>query len=186
MISLMSLWIPIVLSAVIVFIASSVIHMFMTYHKGDFAAVPSEDKAREALRAADIPPGDYIVPYAGSTKAMGEPEWIQMATDGPNVFLTVIPNGIPSMGKSLGQWFAYCIVVGIFAAYIAGHALEPGAEYRPVFRYVGTVAFLGYSLALVQVSIWYHRNWGMTLRTMFDGLVYALLTAGTFGWLWPS
>ena len=186
MVALMSLWIPIVLSAVIVFVASSVIHMFMTYHKGDFGKVPTEDGVREALRGANIPPGDYIIPYAGSAKAMGEPEFIEKATQGPNVFMTVIPSGVPKMGVSLGQWFVYCIVVGIFAAYVASHAVEPGAEYLPVFRYVGTTAFMGYSLALLQNSIWYHRGWGMTVKTMFDGLVYALLTAGTFGWLWPS
>ena len=186
MVPLMSLWIPIVLSAVIVFIASSVIHMFMTYHKGDFSAVPSEDGVREALRGANIPPGDYTIPYAGSAKAMGEQAWIDKATAGPNAFLTVTPNGVPSMGRSLTQWFIYCIVVGIFAAYVAGHAVQPGEDYLVAFRYVGTVAFVGYALALPQNSIWYHRNWGATLKTMFDGLIYALLTAGVFGWLWPS
>jgi len=185
MVPLMSLWIPIVLSTVVVFIASSVIHMFMTDHKADFAAVPSEDRVREALSGANIPPGDYAIPYAGSAKAMGEPEWIEKATQGPNAFLTVIPSGIPSMGKSLTQWFIYCTVVGIFAAYVAGHAVAPGEDYLVAFRYVGTVAFVGYSLALPQNSIWFHRNWSATLKSMCDGLVYSLLTAGVFGWLWP-
>ena len=106
MVPLMSLWIPIVLSAVIVFVASSAIHMFLTYHKGDFGQVPSEDGVREALRGANIPPGDYVIPYAGSAKAMGKPEFIEKATEGTNAFLTVIPNGVPKMGASLAQWFA--------------------------------------------------------------------------------
>lgn len=186
MVPLMSLWIPIVLSAMVVFLASSVIHMFLTYHQGDFRQVPSEDAVREALRGANIPPGDYAIPRPSSAKAMGEPEFIEKATEGPNAFLTVIPNGLPKMGTSLSQWFVYSLVVGIFAAYVAGHAVEPGADYMPVFRYVGTTAFVGYSLALPQNSIWYHRSWSMTLKSMFDGLVYALLTAGTFAWLWPS
>jgi hypothetical protein len=185
MVPLMSLWIPIVLSAVLVFIASSVIHRFLTYHKGDFGKVPYEAGVRDALRNAQVPPGDYAIPYAGSAKAMGEQGWIDKATEGPNAFLTVMPNGIPSMGKSLIQWFVYCIVIGIFAAYVAGHAVQPGEDYLAAFRYVGTVAFVGYALALPQNSIWYHRNWGATLRSMFDGLVYSLLTAGVFGWLWP-
>jgi len=186
MVPLMSLWIPIVASAMIVFLASSVIHMFLTYHQGDFGQVPSEDAVREALRGANIPPGDYAIPRPSSAKAMGEPEFIEKATEGPNVFLTVMADGLPKMGTSLSQWFVYSLVVGIFAAYVAGHAVEPGADFMPVFRYVGTTAFVGYSLALPQNSIWYHRSWSMTLRSMFDGLVYALLTAGTFGWLWPS
>ncbi len=186
MVPLTSLLIPILLSAVIVFVASSIIHMLLPYHRGDFGKVPSEDEVMDALRPFDIPPGDYVSPCPGTSKEMRSPEFIERSTRGPVAFLTVLPSGPPSMGGSLAQWFVYCVVVGIFAAYIAGHAVEPGADYLPVFRFVGATAFLGYSLALVQVSIWYKRNWSMTLKSMFDGLVYALLTAGTFGWLWPS
>jgi hypothetical protein len=186
MVPLMSLWIPILLSAVIVFIASSIIHMLLTYHQGDFSEVPSEDSVREALRAANLPPGDYHIPYAASAKALSDPGWIEKATQGPNAMLTVMPNGVPAMGKSLTQWFIYCIVIGIFAAYVAGHAVQPGEDYLVAFRYVGTVAFVGYALGLPQNSIWYHKNWGATFRSMVDGLVYSLLTAGVFGWLWPS
>ena len=90
------------------------------------------------------------------------------------------------MASGLAQWFVYCALVSFFAAYIAGRVLEPGAHYHAVFRFIGTTAFLGYSLALLQNSIWYKIKWSTTLKSMFDGLVYALLTAGTFGWLWPS
>jgi len=89
------------------------------------------------------------------------------------------------MGKSLVLWFLYSVVVSVFAAYVAGRALGPGAQYLQVFRFAGCTAFTAYSLALVQPSIWYGRNWGTTVKSMFDGLVYACLTAGTFGWLWP-
>jgi hypothetical protein len=99
--------------------------------------------------------------------------------------MTVAPGGPISMGSNLAQWFFYSIVVSVFAGYIASRAAGPGADYMTVFRFVGTAAFMGYSLGLAQHSIWYMRNWGTTLRSMFDGLVYALLTAGTFGWLWP-
>jgi hypothetical protein len=27
--------------------------------------------------------------------------------------------------------------------------------------------------------------WSIVLKESFDGLIYSLLTAGTFGWLWP-
>ena len=90
------------------------------------------------------------------------------------------------MGSSLAQWFVYCLIVGVFAAYITGRALEPGAHYLSVFRFAGATAFVGYSLALMQNSIWYKKNWSTTLKSMFDGLIYALFTAGVFGWLWPA
>lgn len=186
MVPVLSLLIPVLLSAVAVFVVSSIIHMLLPYHKGDLGRVPSEDEFRAALRGAGIPPGDYTIPYAGSAQAMRDPGWIEKVAEGPVALLTVIPAGTTGMGRSLAQWFAYSVVVGVFAGYVAGLALPPGAGYMEVFRYVGTVAFAGYALALPQASIWYHRNWGMTLRTMFDGLVYALVTAGVFGSLWPS
>ncbi len=129
---------------------------------------------------------DYVIPCAGSPKAMNQPECIEKCTKGPIAFMTVIPSGPPSMGMSLALWFVYSIVVGIFCALVAGSALSPGADYHSVFHFVALTAFAGYGLALLQNSIWYKRNWVTTLRSIFDGLVYALVTAGTFGWLWPG
>ena len=186
MVSVISLWIPILLSAVIVFVASSIIHMVLRYHRTDFGTIPNEDEVMDALRKFDIPPGDYVIPCAGSSKEMGSPEFIEKATKGPVGFMTVMESGPPAMGKSLMLWFIYCIVVGITAAYITGRALGPEAHYLAVFRFAGCTAFVGYALALWQNTIWYKRSWSTTLKSTFDGLVYALLTAGTFGWLWPA
>lgn len=186
MVSIMSLWIPILLSAVIVFVVSSIIHMVLPYHRTDFGKVPAEDDVMESLRKFNISPGDYVIPCAGSPKVMRSPEFIDKTTKGPVAFLTVMKSGPPAMGGSLVQWFIYSVVVGIFAAYIAGRALGPDAQYLEVFRFVGSIAFVGYALALLQNSIWYKRNWSATFKSMFDGLIYALLTAGTFGWLWPG
>lgn len=186
MVELMSLWLPIVLSAVIVFIASSVMHMLLPYHRSDFRKIPSQDAVMEALRPFEIPPGDYMLPCGEGPESMKDPAFIEEMTKGPVVLLTVMPSGPPTMTGSLVQWFVYCVVVGVIAAYIAGRALAPGAEYLSVFRFAGCTAFVGYSLALVQNSIWYKRRWSTTLKSMADGLAYAVLTAGIFGWLWPS
>lgn len=185
MVPLTSLLVPILLSAVIVFVLSSIIHMVLTYHRNDFAKVPAEDEVMEALRKAGIPPGDYMMPFAGSPKRMKEPDFIAKMTKGPIAFMTVMPGGPPTMGKSLALWFLYCVVVSVFAGYIAGRALPPGAQYLDVFRFAGCTAFTGYALALWQNSIWYKHKWSTTLKSTFDGLVYGLFTAGTFGWLWP-
>ena len=67
-----------------------------------------------------------------------------------------------------------------------GAAGGRATPYLTVFRIVGTVTFAGYALALAQYSIWYGRAWSITLKSMFDGLIYALLTGGVFGWLWPQ
>lgn len=186
MVSIISLWLPILLSAVFVFIVSSIIHMFLPYHKSDFVKVPDEEGVRESLGKFNIPPGDYVIPHAGSAKEMNSPEYIDKVTKGPTAFMTVCENGPPKMGGSLMMWFIYSIVVSIFAAYVTGRLMTPGTEYVTVFRFVGAIAFAGYSLGLLQNSIWYKRKWSSTFKSMFDGLIYALVTAGTFGWLWPA
>lgn len=186
MIGIMSLWAPILLSAVFVFVVSSIIHMVLKYHAGDFKKLPDEDKVMDALRPFKIPPGDYVLPCAGSMEAMKSPEYKSKAEKGPVAFMTVMENGIAGMGSSLILWFLYSILVSIFAAYIAGRTLPYGAHYLAVFRIAGATAFAGYGLALLQNSIWYKRSWSVTLKSVFDGLVYAMVTAGTFGWLWPG
>ncbi len=182
--SVLSLWLPILLSAIIVFIASSLIHMMLKYHRSDFRAVPNEDGFIAAVRPLAVPPGDYVVPHAATPEVMKTPEFQEKANQGPVIFMTVLPNGMPAMGQSLIQWFVYCLLVGLFAGYVASFTLSADASYMEVFRLTGTVAFVGYSLALLQNSIWYKKNWTATLKSVFDGLIYGLLTAGSFGWLW--
>ena len=187
MTGLLALWLPILLSAAIVFVASSVIHMVLPFwHKTDYPKMPNETQVRDALRPFAIPPGDYMVPRPESTEEMKSKAFDEKMKQGPNLVVTVLPNGEWSMGKLLVQWFVYAIVVGIFAGYVAGRALPPGAQYLQVFRFVGVTAFVGYSLALWQLAIWYRRSVLTTFKATVDGLVYALLTAGTFGWLWPG
>jgi hypothetical protein len=185
MVSILSLWLPIVLSAVFVFIVSSIIHLVLTYHRSDFAPVPDEDAVMDALRPFNLPQGEYVMPFAKSSKEMSEPEFKARMARGPVAFLTVLSTDF-QMGKSLALWLLYCVLIGAFAAYLAGRALGPGAQYLEVFRFAGAAAFGGYGLALLQNSIWYKRRWPTTLKSMADSLVYALVTAGTFGWLWPA
>ena len=185
MVPVTSLLVPILVSAVVVFVASSVMHMVLTYHRSDLRKVEKEDELLEALRRLGVPPGDYAAPHAASPDAMKDPVFIEKMKQGPMVLMTLAPGGSIAMGQALALWFAYSVLVGVFAGYLAGHALAPGARYLAVFRFVGTTAFMGYSLALLQHSIWYKRDWGTTLKSVADGFVYALLTAGVFGWLWP-
>jgi hypothetical protein len=186
MVSLMSLWLPILVAAAMVFVASSIIHFFLPYHHDDFKKLPDEDRALAALRQLSLPPGDYALPKPASSAERKSPEFQEKMKQGPVVFMTVFPSGpAASMGKRLFQWFAYCAAVGILAGYVAGRTLPPGEEYLQVFRVTGTVAFVGYGMALIQNSIWFNRNWATTFKSLFDALVYGLLTGGVFGWLWP-
>lgn len=185
MVSIMSLWLPILVSAVVVFIVSSIIHMFLPWHKGEYPKVENEEKVMDALRPLDIKPGDYMVPRAGSMEDYKSAAFAEKLKKGPVMILTVLPGGNMSMTPNLIQWFLYSLVIGIFAAYVAGRALTADASYLQVYRFVGVTAFLGYSAAIWQMSIWYKRSWVTTIKATVDGFVYALVTAGVFGWLWP-
>ena len=183
---LTELWLPILLSAVGVFVVSSLIHMVLRYHNTDFRGVPNEEATVNALRAQNIPPGEYMFPHhAGGAEAMKDPAFIQKYERGPVGMLTIFPPGKLNMGPQLVQWFIYSLIVSVFAAYIASRALGPGADYLDVFRFAGATAFFCYTVAGWQSSIWYKRAWSTTLKNTFDGLIYALVTAGLFGWLWP-
>jgi hypothetical protein len=185
MTELSALWLPIILSSVIVFIASSIIHMVLPWHHGDYRRVPKEDEVMDALRSFNIPPGDYMLPRPENTNEMRSPEFVEKVKRGPIMVATVMPNGSMSISRNLVLWFIYLVVMSVFSGYVAGRALPAGAGYRQVFRFAGATAFIGYSAALWQMSIWYRRAWSTTLKATVDGLIYALLTAGTFGWLWP-
>lgn len=184
MVSLFALWLPILLSAVIVFVASSIIHMVLPYHRSDYKQLPDEDKLRAALRSAGLQPGLYHFPFC-THKEMNTPAAQEKFKEGPVGFVTIFPSGPPNMSKFLGLWFVYCLIIGVFTAYLTGRTVAFGAHYRVVFRVAGTAAFLAYGLGPMVNGIWKGQPWSVVFKEAFDGLVYALLTAGTFGWLWP-
>lgn len=186
MVTITELWLPILLSAVFVFVVSSIIHMVIPIHKGDYKKLPGEDAVLSAMRSHNPRPGSYLFPCADSMKEMCSPAMTEKRKRGPVGFLTIVPSGPPGMGKNLVQWFIYTVVIGVFVAYLATLGLERGAVYMPVFRFTGTIAILGYALAAVPDSIWKGQKWGITLKFVFDGIIYGLVTAGTFGWLWPA
>lgn len=180
-----ALWLPILLSAVFVFIASSIVHMLLKYHAADYRPLPDENAFANAVRPLAIPPGDYMIPRASSMDDMKSPEFQEKMKNGPVMMMTVMPPGT-SMGRAFGLWFLHILIVSTFAAYITGRALAPGAAYLEVFRFAGATAFIAYGVAIWPLWIWYHRSLGTTLRSTLDALIYACVTAGTFGWLWPK
>ena len=184
MTGLTALWLPILASAVFVFVASSLIHMASPWHKSDYPKLTNEQQVMDALRPLSIPLGDYMMPRPSSREEMRSPAFAERFKQGPVVMLSVLPSEM-SMGRNLSMWFAYSVVVGVFAAYIAGRALPPGTVYARVFQFAGATAFIAYSAALWPLSIWYRRAWTTTIKATVDGFIYACLTGGAFGWLWP-
>lgn len=186
MTGIVALWLPIVVSAVLVFVASSIIHMLSPWHKNDYPRLPNEDAFRAAVGPLDLPPGDYMIPRPLSRADLRSPEFLEKANQGPNVIMTVLPRGMMGMGRNLALWFLYLVLVGVLCAYVVGRSTPPGAVYMHVFQLVSTVAFIAFAAALWQMSIWYRRAWNITFKATVDALIYGLLMAGVFGWLWPK
>jgi hypothetical protein len=182
-----SLWLPIVAAAIGVFIASSITHMVLPYPRSDVRKLPAdkEDVVLEALRRIDVPPGDYAAPHAGGSSGMRDPAFIAKATKGPLAFLTLAPGSVPSMGPYLGLWFIYCLVVSTCTALLVWQIVGPGGSTRLTFHYGSLIGLLAYGMALPQMSIWYRRSWTTTLKSLFDSVIYGLVTGGVFAWLWP-
>ena len=186
MTTIAALWLPIILSAVIVFIASSIIHMTKLWHRDELPPPPDADRLQDAMRPFQLQPGVYLLPRPKDMKDCNTPEFVEKLKRGPNLVMTVMPNGPMSMSRPLVQWFIFVVVVSVLTAYLAGATLPVGTPYLAVFRVAGTTAFIAYAAGVWPQSIWYHRPWSTTLKFTLDGLIYGLLTGGVFGWLWPG
>jgi hypothetical protein len=175
------LWIPILVSSMIVFVMSALVWMVLPWHKSDFRKAANEDALRVALQGADT--GQYILPYCTNPAELKDEALARKFVEGPQAFITVIPNGMPRMGSKLVLSFVYYVVVGMLCAYVLTRTMSVDASYLEVFRISGTVAFIAYGIAYIQDSIWFGRPWSLTSKSLLDAMIYALLTGGAFGWL---
>ena len=186
MVELTALLLPILIAGVIVFFASFVMWMVLPHHKSDWARLPDEDATIAALRQAGLRRGQYGFPHCGSNAQMKDPAWVKRFEEGPSGFLIVRRSGPMNMGKSMVIGFVYDVLVILLVAYLASIVLPAGTDYMKVFRVVSTAAFLGFSGSTAVNAIWFEQSWSSTIKHMLDGLVYALLVAGVFAWLWPA
>jgi hypothetical protein len=175
---------PILLSAVFIFIASSVIHMVLKWHTPDYRKLPNEDQVRAAVGSA-LAPGQYVFPHCKDGKAMQSPEMVKKFEEGPLGTMWIRKAGKIQLGPFLMKWVLYTLVVSALCGYVATFALVPHMEKLHVFRLIAMTAWLAYSWQGPSDSIWKGKPWSSTFREMIDGLVYASITAGTFAWLWP-
>ena len=184
MITLGMLWLPILVATAAAFIAGAVLWMVLPHHQGDFQRLPGEADVMDALRRSGAAPGQYMVPYLTPQQRNDATAMAAIAA-GPAGIVVLRRPGPPGMGKQLAQQFVYHLVVSFVVAYLATRSLSGGAEYLSVFRIVGTAAMLAYVAGVVPSAIWFGRPWRVVLHDAIDGVVWGLLTAGVFGWLWP-
>lgn len=181
-----SLWLPVVVSAVVVFFASSILHMVLTYHRADHKALPSEDAVRDALARAAPSPGVYFTPHCVDHKAINEPANKAKFEKGPVAIITVYPNGLPMLPKHLALWFGVCLFVSFAGATIARHTLQPGVDAMRAMPLTGMVALAAYGVSPLCDTIWKGQPWSNTIRHLIDAVIYAVLTGVTFRLLWPA
>ncbi|HYO12784.1 MAG TPA: hypothetical protein VE685_06305 [Thermoanaerobaculia bacterium] len=181
-----SLWLPVLVSAVAVWLVSAILHMALKYHRADYKQLSDEESVAQAVRKAAPAPGLYVIPYCMEMAQMKDPAVRKRYDEGPVATLTVLRNGPPAMGKYLGQWFLFCVLVSFVTSYVARHTLSPGADGLTVLRLTGTVAFVGYGLGYFQDSIWKGIPWSNSLRGLIDAAIYGLVTGLVFRFLWPG
>ncbi|MDH3589666.1 MAG: hypothetical protein OEQ74_09700 [Gammaproteobacteria bacterium] len=185
-VNLMQLWIPILLGGALAWVASGLIHMVIKYHNADYKPLTNEDEVSAAVRNGSPAVGFYSFPYCGDMSEMNDEGLQQKFARGPVGFLAIFPNGMPPMGKLMVQQISFFIVGCVLIAYCASLGLPAGADYMTVFRFVAAVGFLAFGWAIIPFSIWYGHPWSNTARYLLDALIYALVVAGSFGWLWPA
>lgn len=178
---IVDLWLPIVVSAIVMFVASALIWTMFKWHNSDYRQLADEEAARAGLQGNS--PGYYLLPYCLDPKELEKPEIRQKYEEGPLAYITIAPNGMPPMAGKMISMVIYFLAVAVTCAYVVTRTLPADAEYLSVFRVAGTVAFLANSFALVPESIWFNRPWSMTAKNFLDALIYSLLAGGIFGWL---
>ena len=185
MVSVEQLWLPIIASAVAVFIASSLIHMVLKYHNSEYRKLPNEDEVRAALRSSANEPGQYIVPHVADHALLRNPEVVQKFVDGPLALIAMRKPGPPKMGAFLAQWFVLNLVVAILAGYLASKMVVAGASFLAICRPVSLVTFLAYAGGSATGAIWMGKPWSAALKEIFDAFIFGLVTALVFAFLWP-
>jgi hypothetical protein len=178
------LWLPIVVSAVLVFVASSVIHMVVQWHKPEFHGFSNEDAVRAAINTGNAAPGQYIVPYCSDMKEIKTEPMQKKFQEGPIAYITLRTPGTPHMGGALGAWFALNVAIAVISAYLAAKTLPAGATAGQVCRVAGTLTFLAYGAGSIQMGIWMGKPWSSVAKDQLDAVIYAAITAGTFAFFW--
>jgi hypothetical protein len=184
MVPLMSLWLPILLGAVLVFMASALVWMALPHHKTDWKGLPNEEAVRGVLKG--VAPGLYSVPFVAGMDMSKDPAAAKKFEEGPVAHVTVMPAGPIAMGGMMARSFVFYLLVCLGVAYLTSRTLAPGAAYLAVFRVAGTTAWFAFGLGVIPDSIWFGRPWSSTVKHLADSLLYALLVGGVFGWRWPE
>ncbi len=181
----LQLWLPILVSAVVVFMVSGLVWMVLPHHKKDVKSVPDEKALFSGLEKLDLAPGTYMWPGCQPGQDMKSKEFRARCDAGPWGSMNIL-SGKPNFGSNLILVFLVYLVVSIFIGYITSLARPAGAAFLPVFRVAGATAVLGYCAGSIPNAIFFGKPGRFVLTDLLDGVVYGLLTAVVFALLWPA
>ena len=185
-VTLLQLWLPIILGGLFSWIASAIIHTVIKYHNADYKKLSNEDQVAAAFRQSQPKPGLYHMPHCIDMKEMQNESMQEKLKSGPIAMISVFENGLPKMGKLLIQQILFFIVACIMIAYIATLTLNSSSDFMSIFRILMIVGFLTFGYGIIPHSIWLGQPWANCIRYLFDALIYAVIIAATFAWLWPQ
>jgi hypothetical protein len=185
---LAQLWLPILVSAVLVFVLSAVTHMFLPARKTEWGRLAKEGDVQAALRG--VTPGLYAFPALSTPGERPTPEDMKRWAVGPSGWLSLVPAGPINMGRNLGLSLLMNLFVSFSVAYVAtltlgSVPLQMFPHERVVFRVVSTIGFLAYAIGPAYEAIWYWKPFKSLAYTVLDALLFGLAMGATFGWLWP-
>jgi hypothetical protein len=178
---LVSLALPIVLSAVALFFASFLSWMVFPFHRKDWVKLDREDDFLKAARECGLTRGSYMFPGCKDKAEMNSPEHQAKWKAGPSGVMTVFPQ--VNMGRNLGLTFVYFLVTSFCLAYLATLAVKPGADFMTVFRFVSTAGLLTFLSAIVLHAIWFHAR---IIGHVLESIAFAAITGAIFAALWPA
>jgi len=183
---LLHLALAVLVAAIFVFVASSLIHMVFQWHQSDYGKLADEEAVRVAVRASASKPGQYMLPYCVGMKEMQSPEMQAKWKAGPVAFLHLRPNGMPNMGSTLGRWFLLNLLVAALIAQLLHSSLGIGADGHRVFHQAALTTFLAYGVGSLSAGIWKGQTWKSVAKDLLDALIYGIVSGLAFGWLWPT
>ena len=177
---LINLWLPIILSAVALWVASSVFWTALPHHNQDFDPLPDEDAMMKSVTQLEIPPGRYLFPYpyhpGADRKAL-----MEKYTQGPRGSL--VTWDMPNMGKNLGLTFVYFLLISAVTAYVAWAAIggQEALTFSKVLQIVGGIGVLVFCSSGQLHAIWFPRR---MIMEFVDGIAYGLIIGLIFASLW--
>lgn len=179
------LWLPILVSSVVVFFASFLAWVVLPHHKPEIKKLEDEDGFLAMLKSADVPAGSYMFPMCTGGKEMKDPAYLKKLEEFPCGMLNVWQKPRPMQVCLLGSFVTY-LLIAVFVAYLAHFAFERGEAFMTIFRFTSAAAIAAHVLGTIPGGVWF----GVQVRSMvtcaIDGIVFGLLTGLTFAWMWPG